>query len=151
MSDKINLTKVQVELIEELAHAHEMMGMQPAWAKIVALLSVSDEIELTFDQIKDTLGLSKSAVSQALSQLALTKKVTYKTKIGDRKRYFHLRINEWKSQGADMFNAIGNMVEVQKKVLAKRSPKTKEFNKTLSELTFFLTKIHTEAIENIKN
>ena len=30
MSDKINLTKVQVKLIEELAHAHEMMGMQPA-------------------------------------------------------------------------------------------------------------------------
>lgn len=151
MSNKINLTKVQVELIEELAHAQELMGMQPAWAKILALLTVSDETELTFDEIKDTLGLSKSAVSQALNQLALMKRVTYKTRIGDRKRYFHLRFTDWKKQIAEIFNAMENMIEVNKKVLAKRSPKTREFNKNLSELISFLTKIHSKVIEITKS
>lgn len=151
MSEKINLRKEQVGLIEELAHAQEMMGMQPAWAKILALLTVSDETELTFDEIKDTLGLSKSAVSQGLNQLSLMKRVTYKTKIGDRKRYFHLKFTDWKKHISEMFNAMENMIVVNKKVLANRSPKTTEFNKNLDELISFLTKIHTKVTEGIND
>ena len=64
--NKLPLRKDQVELIEELAHVNEILGFQPAMAKILGLLTVCDETELTFDQIKYTLDLSKSAISQAL-------------------------------------------------------------------------------------
>jgi hypothetical protein len=46
MSNKISLRKRQVELIEESAILHEKAGMQPAMAKIISLLYVSDETEL---------------------------------------------------------------------------------------------------------
>jgi len=147
--NKIALRKEQVELIEELAHANEQMGMQPAWAKILALLSVSDETELTFDQIMETLDLSKSGVSQALKQLELLKRVTYKTRIGDRKRYFHLKLSDSKTHMTELFSALGNLVEVNKKVLAKRSPKTKEFNKNLSEQLSFVTLVYEKVMESI--
>ena len=123
--NKISLTKDQVDLIEELAHVNDMLGSQPAMSKILALLTVSDEVELTFDQIKDTLDLSKSAVSQALNQLVIMKRISYKTRIGDRKRYFHIRLADWDTLIMEQFNGVSSLVSVYKKVLAKRSSKTK--------------------------
>lgn len=149
--NKIALRKEQVELIEELAHALEQMGIQPALAKILALLNVSDETELTFDQIMETLGLSKSAVSQGIKQLVMTKKIGYKTRIGDRKRYFHLLFSDWKAQVGDFFNALGNVIEVDKKIIAKRNPKTKEFNKNLTDRLNFLSMVYEKAMEGMKN
>lgn len=148
--NKIALRKEQIELIEELAGANERMGMQPAWAKILALLTVSDETELTFDQIMETLDLSKSAVSQSLKQLELLKRIDYKTRIGDRKRYFHVRFTDWKTQMAETFRALGNLIEVNKKVLAKRTTKTKDFNKSLSEQMAFLTTVYEKVMSGLK-
>lgn len=145
--NKISLSKEQVELIEELAHVNDTMGSQPAMSKIIALLTVSDELELTFDQIKDTLDLSKSAVSQALNQLLLTKKVSYKTKIGDRKRYFHIRVADWDAQIMEQFKGVAAMVSVNKKILAKRSAKTKDFNRDFGRMTDFLSLIHNQVID----
>ena len=80
----IQLKPQQVELLEKLAVVNEKFGLQPAMAKVLALLTVSDEMELTFDQIQDTLSLSKGATSQAINGLLLLKKIDYKTRIGDR-------------------------------------------------------------------
>lgn len=55
MSEKIKLTKEQVELVEQYAVFMEQTNLQPAMAKILALLNVADETELSFNQIQDTL------------------------------------------------------------------------------------------------
>lgn len=144
--NKITLRKEQVELIEELAHINEQSGLQPAMAKIIALLTVSDEVELTFDQIQDTLGLSKSAVSQALNQLLVAKRIAYKARLGDRRRYFHLRITEWSELVMEQFSGVGALINTYKKILAKRTPKTKEFNRSLQELVQFLSLIHSQLV-----
>ena len=149
--NKIALGKEQVGLIEELARALEQMGIQPALAKILALLNVSDETELTFDQIMETLGLSKSAVSQALKQLEMTNRISYKTRIGDRKRYFHLVFSDWKAQMGEFFSAMGNIIEINKRIIAKRNPKTKEFNKNLTDRLNFMTLVYEKAMEGMKN
>ena len=142
--DKMPLRKEQVELIEELAHVHETLGIPPAMGKILALLTVNDAVELTFDQIKDTLDLSKSAVSQSLNQLQLLKKIGYKTRIGDRKRYFHIKVADWETQIMDQFSGVAALVNINKKILAKRSSKTKEFNKDLKNLTDFIELLYDE-------
>jgi DNA-binding transcriptional regulator GbsR (MarR family) len=138
MAEKITLTKEQVLLIEEYARVQEMLGMQPSLAKVVALLNIADDVELTFDQIQDTLGLSKSGTSQAINQLLATKRIEYKTRIGDRKRYFFIPISEWKQQVMQQFNGVAALAALNKKILAVRSTKTKEFNKNLKEMTDFL-------------
>lgn len=147
--NKIDLRKEQVELIEELAHAHEQLGLQPAWAKILALLTVSDQTELTFDQIMDTLSLSKSAVSQALKQLEITKRVGYKNRIGERKRYFFLVFSDWNSQMIDFFGAMGNIIGINKKIIAVRTPETVEFNRNLVARNEFLSLVYNKAMESI--
>ncbi|SFH23731.1 GbsR/MarR family transcriptional regulator [Pedobacter insulae] len=144
--NKILLSQDKIQLIEELAHVNESLGHQPAMSKILALLTVSDETELTFDQIKETLGLSKSAVSQALTQLAMVKKIGYKTRIGDRKRYFHVRMADWDTQILAQFQGVESLVAIYKKVLAARPSNTKEFNEKMAEMTDFLSLVHNQVI-----
>ena len=144
--NKVILRKDQVELIEELANVNERLGIQPAMSKIIGLLAVADNTELTFDEIKDTLELSKSAVSQALNQLLMSKKISYKTKIGDRKRYFHLRIADWDTHILEQFEGVSSLIKVHEKVIAARTGETKEFNENLKKMANFLTLVHNQVM-----
>jgi len=81
------LTEKQSELIEKMG-IHFEQSMQPATARILALLIVSDEDALSFDDIRQVLKLSKSATSNGINFLLSTKKIEYITRSGDRKRYF---------------------------------------------------------------
>ena len=148
---KINLRKEQVALIEELANVNDRLGIPPAMSKILGLLAVADVTELTFDEIKDTLGLSKSAVSQALSQLVVSKKISYTTKIGDRKRYFHLRIADWDTHILEQFEGVSSLIKVYEKVIAIRTDETKEFNENLKKMANFLSLVHNQVMILHKN
>ncbi|MEO6732033.1 MAG: hypothetical protein ABIN01_12515 [Ferruginibacter sp.] len=134
----ISLTKEQIKLLEEYAVLLEQSGIQPAPAKILALLHVSDETDLTFDQIRETLSISKSATSQALSFLLNTKKIEYKTKIGDRKRYFSTRVMSWQEGMLEALSSLSGICDLYKRILAQRPSRTKEFNKNLKDVTAFM-------------
>lgn len=81
------LTQKQKELIEKIGMYFEQ-GMQPAAARILALLIVADQDSFGFDEIREILVLSKSATSNGMNYLLSVKKIEYYTKPGDRKRYF---------------------------------------------------------------
>ena len=81
------LSKTQIELIEKIGIYFEQ-GMQPAAARILALLIVADDEAFSFDGIREALKLSKSATSNGINFLLSAKKIEYFTKSGDRKRYF---------------------------------------------------------------
>ena len=69
----IELADSKLKLVEELGVLHEQGGMQAAAARILSLLLVADQIELTFEEIYETLNLSKSATSNALNFLLSTR------------------------------------------------------------------------------
>ncbi len=81
------LSQKQKELIEQIGIYFEQ-GMQPAAARILALLIVSDQNSFSFDEIRELLKLSKSATSNGINFLLSLNKIEYFTKSGDRKRYF---------------------------------------------------------------
>ena len=81
------LSKKQIELIEKIGMYFEQ-GMQPAAARILALLIVADSESYSFDQIRESLNLSKSATSNGINFLLSVNKIEYFTKGGERKRYF---------------------------------------------------------------
>ncbi|WP_020530410.1 GbsR/MarR family transcriptional regulator [Flexithrix dorotheae] len=89
--NEIHLSNNQKELIEKFGVFLESKGWQPAIARVLGLLMISDTNELTFDQIREVLHLSKSATSSALNFLLNTNKIEYITKTGERKRYFRIR------------------------------------------------------------
>ena len=133
MSSKVSLTDEQKQLLERLAVLNEQGGIPPAPAKILALLTVSDVIELSFDQIQDTLEISKSATSQALTQLQAFKQVEYSSRIGDRKRYFRLSTSDWRDHILDKFEHLRRTADIYNEILKQRPAETKDFNKSLQQ------------------
>lgn len=137
MSDfKIN--KAQLELIEKMGVVHERAGMQPAAARITALLLISDRTELTFDEIQQTLGISKSSASVAINLLLNVNRIEYITKVGDRKRYFRSKLMNWKEDMKQKMEGMTEMNILFKEILAQRPKSSKEFNNTLSEIIDFM-------------
>ncbi|WP_439883313.1 GbsR/MarR family transcriptional regulator [Pontibacter sp. MBLB2868] len=134
----MNLTEQKKALIEKIGVFHEKMGMQPAAGRIMGLMFVSDRPELTFDEIRETLNISKSATSTALNLLIETGPVEYITFPGDRKRYFKLKTSNWRDSLTKRFNNIINFKSLLIEVLESRSEKSSEFNSCLSEFIDFL-------------
>ncbi|MDB5272971.1 MAG: hypothetical protein JWO58_1338 [Chitinophagaceae bacterium] len=141
---EIKLTQGQKELVERLGVFYEKSGMQPASCRVMALLLVADQTELTFEEIQQSLSISKSATSGAINLLLTVNRVEYITRPGERKRYFRAKIMNWKE---DMLKKIEEMtaMSVLLKEISKQRPKsTKEFNHTLIEMVSFLEFLQTE-------
>jgi DNA-binding transcriptional regulator GbsR (MarR family) len=133
----MELTKNQKELIEKIGVFHVKSGMPPTEARILALLLISDQTELTFDEIREALCVSKSAVSNALNTLTITDKIEYITKTGDRKRYFRSNLNNWESKAESDLNRLLDISKLLREVHDQRSAETVQFNKKLKEVIEF--------------
>ncbi|MDD2982628.1 MAG: MarR family transcriptional regulator [Crocinitomicaceae bacterium] len=142
--DSIAITRDQLMLVEKLGVLYEHSGMQPAAARVASLLVIADQTELTFDQIRATMRLSKSATSNAINTLLNTKRIIYITKPGDRKRYFTSDVREWKAGFLDKFGEMMHIVEVYNEVLKQRTKETPEFNKDLEEMISLMSFIFDE-------
>lgn len=112
-------------------------------AKVLALLTVSDETELDFAQIQATLGLSKGATSQAINGLLLLKK------IDERKRYFFSRIISWQDEVEETAANLRELAEVHQLVLEQRPEQTKVFNDSLHHMISFLKQTSDELLTKL--
>ena len=132
------LSEKQKELIERIGVFHEHKGMQPLVGRIIGLMLVHENAEVTFEEIVDLLGVSKSAVSNALTFLQAKEKVTYHTKPGDRKRYFSLKVKDWR---VDFEKELLNIAEIQNfinEVLQERKDKGSDFCAKMKDFSNFL-------------
>ncbi|WP_027126383.1 GbsR/MarR family transcriptional regulator [Gelidibacter mesophilus] len=83
------IAKVKLKLIEEIGLRLETkLRIAPLAARIYALLTLSSFEGLTFEEIREIIGSSKSSTSVNLNVLTQLKHIEYYTKSGDRKRYF---------------------------------------------------------------
>mgnify|MGYP003626655695 FL=1 len=144
MEGKVKLTTKQQQLLEKAIVIHERLGYTPAASQILALLLISDKVELTFDQIRTTLNLSKSATSNALNALIQIKRIEYITKMGDRKRYFRSLIVSWKSKLKEVNDSIFELNSLFKEILSVRSESTLDFNHSLKEIIDFMNYMEVE-------
>lgn len=142
--ESIHLTEKQQHLIEKMGVFFERSGLPPAQARIIALLMIADRTELTFDEIRNTLQLSKSATSSAINALLLTHRIVYTTKLGDRKRYFSSKIGSMEEDFEKKFGEILELKTIFMEVLENRTPETVEFNERLKRIIDFMTYIQEE-------
>lgn len=140
----IKLSAQQKELIERLGVEMERSGLSPAQSRILSLLIISEQTELTFDEIYITLKISKSAASNAINSLLTMERMDYITKPGDRKRYFRSRIGELENDFERKMTKILEVSRLYKEVLAMRPKTTKEFNTKLHSAINFLEFIQAE-------
>ena len=138
----IALSEKQKAVVEQVGISYEKIGMQPAAARVMGLLYVADKPELTFDEITDCLQISKSATSNAINLLLQTEQIEYTTFSGDRKRYFRLKISNWRESFAKKIEGMTSFNVLLRQVLEVRTPQTTEFNDSLEELINFLDYIN---------
>ncbi|WP_339699243.1 MarR family transcriptional regulator [uncultured Marixanthomonas sp.] len=149
--EKIQLTEKQKELLEAYGVIQEQFGLSPASARVNALLTVIDQEELTFDEIRKILSLSKSATSNAINNLLTINYIGYRTKLGERKRYFFSRMDQWQDSFRKNLDGFREYNKVMKAILAERTPKTKDYNTKVKELTQFIDYYSEEAKKIIDN
>ena len=133
-----NLNENKRELIERIGVFHEKFGFQPVAARIYGLLLVSDKNELTFDEIREELQVSKSAVSTALNLLLSMKQIDYITKPCDRKRYFRTNLVKWKSFLKNLIEFAANYAELFSEIKEVRNKENTEVNKAINDILSFI-------------
>lgn len=138
----VKVSEQQYELVERMGVFYEQLGMPPTESRILALLVVCDSPELTFDQIRELLKISKSATSNALNLLLLSQQIVYRTKLGDRKRYFSSNIVNWEASISSEIQKMFKVTELLKETLAQRTPETPEFNRQLATFIEFMEFLH---------
>lgn len=142
---KTLLTPYQKQLVEKLGVFYEKNGLSPVAARILALLLVSARTELTFDEIREELSISKSATSNALNLLLTTEQIEYITLPGDRKRYFRSMIINWQDKMKQKMNSMIAMTSLMTEVQNQRPvDPASEFNNSLNELISFMNFFHKE-------
>jgi len=110
------------EQIDETGKVFEKFGLAPMNGRILALFTVSDSAELTFDEICSFFGTSKSVVSNSVSFLLNSRLIDYKTYNTGRKRYFFLTDKFFIVYFNDVLSAMTELREALYKTLAGRSP-----------------------------
>ncbi len=148
------LSEKQKELIEQFGVLNEKYGLPPAECRVWGLFLVADKVELTFDEIREALQLSKSGTSNALQKLQMTHHIEYITKSGDRKRYFRCKMNNWITLTKGNFEKFDELNILLKEILTQRHTKTVTFNQDLKKVTEFLDFIYAElklAIQKWEN
>jgi DNA-binding transcriptional regulator GbsR (MarR family) len=150
----MTLTTDQQQIIEKIGVFFEKKGNQPILGRIIGLLMVIEEAEATFEDIQNALFVSKSAVSQALTLLQSQNKVEYITKPGERKRYFRLKIRNWKVDIQEDMKGVFKFNNIVEEIISMRSDSSMEFNSYLIEVSNFMKFMEAELpklVERYKN
>ena len=135
---KIVLTEKQKTLIEKIGISFESEGSQPVPARILGLLYVADKPELAFDEITEALQISKSATSYGINLLLQMQRIEYITFSGDRRRYFRLKISNWREEFHHKIETMAGFNVLLREVLEVRTKETPEYNASIKELIEFL-------------
>ena len=131
------LSEKKKEIIERIGVYYEKKGLQPVVGRIMGLLLVAEPAEATFEEIQEQLQISKSAVSTALTFLQAKETVEYTTKPGERKRYFKLRMRDWKSELKKEFDEVLDMESLINEIIDLKENKDSEFCSRLLEMKDF--------------
>lgn len=139
------------DLIEDLGvHFESLFELSPLAARIYALLLLSTRSGLSFEQITCDLASSKSSVSTNLKLLQETKRITFTTKKGDRKRYFKPSPHFLGLRVEESLAKLGQEQQMVNQIIAFNSTHEVEgFDTVQSKLNFYQE--HLKTLENQHN
>jgi DNA-binding transcriptional regulator GbsR (MarR family) len=137
--------------VEEIGITIENMGMPPMQSRILGLLILRMPEGVSFDEIVEFLGASKSTVSSALKIFMQMKQISYYTKPGDRKRYFKIPFSsfwladlEAKIKSFEQIHQILDMIKNFKEDLEP------ELARTMADASKLFTRIQAMALTEIE-
>ncbi|ALJ00018.1 GbsR/MarR family transcriptional regulator [Rufibacter tibetensis] len=140
-----NLSQEQKQLIETIGIYHEQQGFPPVVGRIMGLLFVSDQTHLSFEEIIDTLNISKSATSNALNLLLQLRLIEYTTFPGDRKRYFSALLDNWQQEVVNKMNSVLAFSKLLRQANELRGNKNPEMSKKVLDRIEFMEFLSAEV------
>lgn len=140
------LSQAQLDLVERFGVLYDQKGIRPAAGRIVGLLWVAPDGELTFDEIREALQLSKSATSTSLAFLQGIGSVTYRTRPGDRRRYFRKDLTEWEARFRDEGLRFLEVRHLLAEAVTLRTGENPELDEATTGIVEFLALL-AEAVE----
>lgn len=118
--------------VEDMGVVFEKMGRSPMVGRVYAYLMLAEPPYKSFDEIREFLLASKSAISNALNALMKEGAVDYMTFSGDRKRYFKLNLNQIFERTNAALNNFDTMNQLLEQALeARKNSKHLDFNEGL--------------------
>lgn len=141
----MELTEEQQQLIQKISDFHESQGFQPVVGRIMGLLYVSSRSNLTFDEIREVLNISKSATSNALNHLLEAGLIEYSTFPGDRKRYFHAYVEDFKQGVISKMNSFLSLSKLLREAIQLNKNSSEEGNAKLLERIEFMEFLSTQV------
>ncbi|WP_413998407.1 GbsR/MarR family transcriptional regulator [Flavobacterium sp. W1B] len=141
--------KERQEIIEMLGvHFESVFDIPPLAARILGFLIIDGcKSGLTFENLIEKLGASKSSVSTNLNLLLKMEKITYFTVTGDRKKYY---------KGAPLSEQLSNYLKMVKseKIIINKMISYREKTVSCTEEKFNLENIksyksHIEQLEQL--
>lgn len=141
--------------VEDLGVVYEKFGKTPIASRVFSYLLLAEPPYKSFDEIREFLGASKSAISNAINMHLQEGIISYKTFSGDRKRYFQIDLDTWSIRLESGAKKIFDFSKVLEEVLEFRNEKeSKEFNSKVKGFIDFqnhLGKAIDKAILDWKN
>ena len=152
----MSISNDQQQLIEEIGVRLEAsLHIAPLAARIYALLTLSSSEGLTFEEIREAIGSSKSSTSVNLNVLSQLHHVKYYTKSGDRKRYFKIAKNFQLTALEAHQQSLLDQIELVNKINAynkEHHPEKFDHQKSLGLLTRdYLDKMQALVTKTIKD
>nr|WP_255478535.1 MarR family transcriptional regulator [Rufibacter sp. XAAS-G3-1] len=117
---------------------HEQQGFPPVTGRIMGLLYVSDRPHLSFEEIVETLNISKSAASNALQLLQQMHLIEYTTYSGDRKRYFGALLENWHEEVVNKMGSVLGFSKLLRQANELRGDVNPEMNERVLERIEFM-------------
>ena len=138
------------EFVEEIGLLIEKFGIAPLQSRVISLLLARMPDGITFEEIVNFLGASKSSISTALKFFLQLKHIVYYTKPGDRKRYFKLTFSEfWLSDIERKIKEVDSIILIIEKLKMFNEGFNNKLVKNLDDSKDLFHRIQTMALREI--
>ena len=136
--------KKRCQLIEKLGvHFEQKEKIAPVAARIKSYIILNGKKGTTFEELVEKLCASKSTISTHLTHLQGSSKITYFTKIGDRKKYFILNPDSIIQNIDEMISTWTHQRDLHSEVKEFKE----EMNHDLEEIEKFDLDFHSDYVE----
>lgn len=138
--------------VEQMGVFFEHSGFSPMVGRVFSFLLLAEPPHKSFDEIREFLQASKSAISTSLNTLMDRGLVHYITFSGDRKRYFRVNIHEFLEHSKNKIRSTAEINDLLERILKLRVDSDhRDFNKGLAEVLDFMRFFQTRSIQIIED
>ncbi|MBS9774340.1 MAG: hypothetical protein KGV59_04195 [Tenacibaculum sp.] len=139
------------QLIEQTVELYKQIGYSPIAGRIMGLLNVSEQKYFTFEQLMETLQISKSATSKALKFLLEINEIDFIIKPENtRRRYFYISGKGSVKSMEVWSNSLLLRKQILEKILQVRSDKNQEINDFIKQMIAFIDDVYPFITDKIQ-